>query len=102
MRALMIALTFSIAASSVQGQEFKDSTETVLTADQKAALLSLLLTNVTDPFSTQIVRLHQSSTKPDNYCGFLNSKNLNGAYTGFKPFRFIPDGPRIYVDAACD
>ncbi|MCJ2874772.1 hypothetical protein JUM41_11050 [Rhizobium pusense] len=102
MRALIIALALSATAITVLAQEFKDGTETALTAEQKAVLLSLLLTKVADPFSTQIIRLQQSRDNAGNYCGLLNSKNLNGAYTGFKPFRFIPDGPRIYIETDCD
>jgi hypothetical protein len=102
MRALIAGFVLSVAVSNASGQEFKDNTETSLSADQKDALLSLLVNSVVDPFSTQIVRIQQSKSTPGDYCGFLNTKNLNGAYTGFKSFRFIPSGPRIYLDTLCD
>lgn len=102
MRALIAGFVLCVVVSNAWGQEFKDRTENVLSADQKETLLSLLLTSVSDPFSTQIVRIQQSKSTPENYCGFLNSRNLNGAYTGFKSFRFIPTGPRIYLDTFCD
>lgn len=53
-----------------------------------------------DPIATQFRHL---KLQPDgSICGQVNTKNLQGAYVGFKPFKFIPERHKVYLEnAAC-
>ncbi len=101
MKTAAICAGFTALAFSVGAQEFKDASFDSVPDNDKATFLSLLLGTVSDPFSTQVLRLKPAEGRSDRYCGFLNTKNLNGAYTGFKPFLFVTDQPRLYLDSEC-
>ena len=101
MRALIAMAALMTAVSNGLAQEFKDETINTLTADQKGALLDALLFAVADPFSTQVLEISALPGKEGDFCGLANTKNLNGAYSGFKVFKFSSATGKLSIDAEC-
>lgn len=89
-------------AATCQAQTVMDGSEDELDSDVVAALNSAFLAEVSDPYAVQLVKLRPSSRDESQVCGLFNAKNLSGAYTGFKTFRFVPASGKIYLDVACN
>jgi hypothetical protein len=103
---LMLFPAFLACAGALRAQEpkekkWKDWIHRPLTDDEKEQIRDRATLNLYDPFSVRFrwSRVHLVEHKGQNRVGYsfqtcvwLNAKNLNGAYTGFKPVEvlFIP------------
>jgi hypothetical protein len=72
------------------GAEFPDQV--------RQEMLELVTDNFRDPLSSQFRRLHRAN-KVNSYCGEVNTRNMYGAYVGFKPFLVVlePDAKSVEV-----
>lgn len=104
MKLVFFCCAMMVWAARASAQEFKDDSILTVPDADKGAFLSALITTVTDPFSTQVLGLRAVTVtgSEEYFCGLINTKNSNGVYTGFKPFRFFTKGPRLYLDAKCN
>jgi len=101
MKKLLLCIGFVALATGAESQEFKDSSIDAVPERDRAIFAAALVSTVSDPFSTQVLNINLVAGSEDKYCGLMNTKNLNGAYTGFKPFIFIASELRLYLDTKC-
>ncbi|MEZ5890870.1 MAG: hypothetical protein R3D52_11940 [Xanthobacteraceae bacterium] len=83
--ALLLATAASLYAASAHAQSVVDGSGGDLPDAVRQEIFELVTDDFRDPLSSQFRRL-QRGDKPNVYCGEVNTRNLYGAYVGFKPF----------------
>ncbi|MBZ9600757.1 hypothetical protein [Phyllobacterium chamaecytisi] len=90
------ALALLVATLPAMGQTVVDDSATGIDEILVIHAVNAVSDAFTDPVSTQFRRLVK---KPDGaLCGQVNTKNTQGGYVGFKPFKFIPDRQKVYLE----
>lgn len=89
--ALVVVLCVATGAA---GQEVVDDSGSILSDERRRALFAALEEQLADPYSAKISRLVAVSGA---VCGFVNGKNLLGAYTGIMPFVFTDFDQKVMV-----
>lgn len=85
---LSLAIIASLFAAGAMAQTIVDGSGMRLTDEIRQEIFERVTEDFRDPLSSQFRRLHRAS-KPGRYCGEVNTRNLYGAYGGFKPFLVV-------------
>jgi len=73
--AVLLAVATCLAAAAVNAQSIVDGTGDDLPDSVRQEIFELVTDSFRDPLSSQF-----------RYCGEVNTRNMYGAYVGFKPF----------------
>lgn len=95
---LLAAVAWLCAAGAARAQYVVDGSGGDITDDVRQEIFELVTENFRDPLTSQFRRLHRAS-KANRYCGEVNTRNMYGAYGGFKPFLVVLEGSVKTVDA---
>ena len=82
---LLLAMTACLYAASANAQMIVDGSGADIPDSVRQDIFEPVTDNFRDPLSSQFRRLHRAS-KPNAFCGEVNTRNMYGAYVGFKPF----------------
>jgi hypothetical protein len=85
---VLTVLATGLYAPSAGAQLIVDDSGAKFPDEVRNEIFELVTENFRDPLSSQFRRLHRA-TKPNRYCGEVNTRNMYGAYGGFKPFLVI-------------
>jgi hypothetical protein len=85
---LPLATTVCLYAASANAQVIVDGSGADIPDSVRQEIFELVTDNFRDPLSSQFRRLHRAS-KANRYCGEVNTRNMYGAYVGFKPFLVV-------------
>jgi hypothetical protein len=93
-----LAVTACLGATPTKAQMIVDGSGGDIPDSVRQEIFDLVADNFRDPLSSQFRRLHRAS-KPNRYCGEVNTRNMYGAYIGFKPFVVVlePDSKSVDV-----
>lgn len=83
--AVLLAVATCLAAAAVNAQSIVDGSGEDLPDSVRQEIFELVTDSFRDPLSSQFRRM-QRGAKPNVYCGEVNTRNMYGAYVGFKPF----------------
>lgn len=81
------ALFFPLASSPSRALADPSPAQRAITAEDKIAVADAVRAKLKDPDSARFRWLPSASGL--TYCGFVNSKNSFGGYTGFQPFTTV-------------
>jgi hypothetical protein len=95
--ALLLATAACLYAASAHAQSIVDGSGGDLPDSVRQEIFELVTDDFRDPLSSQFRRLQRGS-KPNVYCGEVNTRNMYGAYVGFKPFMVILEPTAKSVD----
>jgi hypothetical protein len=95
--ALWLATAACLYAMSAHAQSVVDGSGGDLPDSVRQEILELVTDDFRDPLSSQFRRL-QRGDRPHVYCGEVNTRNLYGAYIGFKPFMVTLEADSKGVD----
>lgn len=93
MRYALLALL--ILSGSASAQTIVDKSAEGVSGTTLPKMLEDLSAMFADPGTVQV-----KSLKPDgeSICGMVNAKNAFGGYVGFKPFRYIVERRKTYLE----
>lgn len=76
----------------------------VTRATPESTAIAAVKAELKDPYSARFTDVHQNATLDSLVCGYVNSKNGFGAYTGRKPFTYssLTDTVRLFPAADYD
>lgn len=94
---LLVALAACLHAPFARAQLVVDESGGRLPDEVRQEIFELVTENFRDPMSSQFRRLHRAG-KPNRYCGEVNTRNMYGAYGGFKPFIVVMEPDRRSAD----
>jgi len=95
--AFLVAAAACLHAASAPAQSVVDGSGGDLPDSVRQEIFELVTDDFRDPMSSQFRRL-QRGGKPNVYCGEVNTRNMYGAYVGFKPFMVALDPTSKSVD----
>lgn len=101
---LAIVLMNAFLSDGAYAQTVMDQSDKSMDAKTVKEMLSAFTLKFPDPYAAQVIRLRQAKPGYADICGLVNTKNQYGAYTGFKPFRYLPPLKTFMLDeaAGCD
>jgi hypothetical protein len=92
-----LAAILCVHAAIAQVQLIVDGSGADIPDAVRQEIFELVTDNFRDPLSSQFRRL-QRAAKPNRYCGEVNTRNMYGAYGGFKPFLVVLEPDSMSVD----
>jgi hypothetical protein len=95
--ALLLATAICLYAALAHAQSVVDGSGGDLPDSVRQEIFELVTDDFRDPLSSQFRRL-QHGDKRNVYCGEVNTRNLYGAYVGFKPFMVTLESGSKSVD----
>ncbi len=98
---LALAIIAGPFAAGAMAQTIVDGSGIRIADEIRQEIFERVTEDFRDPLSSQFRRLHRAS-KPGRYCGEVNTRNLYGAYSGFKPFLVILEPEFKSVDLVPD
>lgn len=84
------AIVLGLPMAAANAQFVVDGTGGDIPDAVRQEVFELVTENFRDPLTSQFRRLHRASA-PNRYCGEVNTRNMYGAYGGFKPFLVVLD-----------
>jgi hypothetical protein len=93
-----LAVIACLGATPADAQMVVDGSGGDIPDSVRQEIFDLVTDSFRDPMSSQFRRLQRAS-KPNRYCGEVNTRNMYGAYIGFKPFVVVlePDSKSVDV-----
>jgi hypothetical protein len=92
-----LAVAAFLCATPANAQMIVDGSGGHIPDFVRQEIFELVTDGFRDPLSSQFRRLHLAN-KPNSYCGEVNTRNMYGAYIGFKPFVVVLEPNSKSVD----
>ncbi len=97
MKRLSVFVLFLALCSSADAQQVMDQSDRGFDQAELKSIADALVDQTTDPYSAQIIRLHNSTGSDKIICGYVNLRNQYGGYIGFAPFFYSTESKQIDV-----